>query len=158
MTFLNDRYDGGPAADRNLHVDAIAWNGATSPVDKTQNRNGTAYYQVGAAGGGPAPLQLLLSEDAYQGDAQFSVAVDGRPVGGVQSVTAPHRQGQSQMFTFSGDFGAGPHAVAVTFLNDRYGGSSATDRNLYVDAIAWNGAVSLGHEQSGGGSAVYAIG
>jgi len=30
--------------------------------------------------------------------------------------------------------------VAVSFLNDAYGGSAATDRNLYVDGIAINGA------------------
>jgi len=40
-----------------------------------------------------------------------------------------------QDFGFTGSFGAGLHDVAVTFLNDAYGGTSSTDRNLYVNAI-----------------------
>jgi len=39
---------------------------------------------------------------------------------------------------------AGTHDVAVSFLNDAYGGTSATDRNLYVDAIDANGAAAPG--------------
>lgn len=84
-------------------------------------------------------LVLLMSEDRYQGDAQFTVTVDGRQVGGTQTATASHSGGQSQAFTFNGQWGNGPHTVVVNFLNDAYGGNSATDRNLYVDGISYDG-------------------
>ena len=95
-------------------------------------------------GSGPNALILHLSEDAWMGDAQFSVSVDGVQVGGPQAVTALHSQGQSEAFSFADTFGAGTHQVAVTFLNDAYGGTPATDRNLYVDGITLDGAASPG--------------
>ena len=89
---------------------------------------------------GTATLDLNLSEDAYQGDAQFTVAIDGKTIGGAQSVTTLHSSGGSQDFSFSNALTAGNHDVAISFLNDAYGGSSATDRNLYVNGISVNGA------------------
>ena len=80
-------------------------------------------------------LTLHLSEDAWQGNAQFLVSVDGKALNTATEVTASHASGSVQDFAFAGSFGAGPHDVAVTFLNDAYGGSAATDRNLYVNAI-----------------------
>jgi len=88
---------------------------------------------------GAATLDLSLSEDAYQGDAQFTVAIDGNTIGGAQTVTALHSQGALQDFSFSNALTAGTHDVAVSFLNDAYGGSGAADRNLYVDGISVNG-------------------
>ena len=88
---------------------------------------------------GPDTLVVNLSEDAYQGNAQFVVSVDGVELGGAQEVTALHGSGQSQAFTFRGSFGSGAHTVGVRFLNDAYDGSPALDRNLYVDGITFNG-------------------
>ena len=48
------------------------------------------------------------------------------------------------MLTLHGSWGAGAHDVAVTFLNDAYGGTAATDRNLHVDGILWNGVAVSG--------------
>ena len=47
---------------------------------------------------------------------------------------ALHSAGTLQDFAFSG-FGPGSHDVGVTFLNDAYGGTASTDRNLYVGSI-----------------------
>lgn len=85
-------------------------------------------------------LRLSLSENAWQGDAQFTVAVDGKTLGPAQTVTALRSNGGVQDFTFDVALAPGPHDVAVSFLNDAYGGSAATDRNLYVQGIAVNGA------------------
>jgi len=90
-------------------------------------------------GSGADTLVLNLSEDAYGGDAQFTVAVDGKAVGDAQAVTASHGQGQSEAFTFEGDWSGGPHAVGVTFVKDRYDGTAATDRNLYIDGATFDG-------------------
>ena len=88
---------------------------------------------------GPDTILLHVQEDAYQGDAQYTIAVDGAQVGGVRTETAQAQLGQSEAVTLNSTFGAGPHKVAVTFLNDAYGGSAATDRNLYVADVSYNG-------------------
>ena len=84
-------------------------------------------------------LKLNLSEDAYQGDAQFTATIDGVSLGAAQTVTASHTAGKQQLFTFTGNWGAGPHKVLVKFLNDAYGGTSATDRNLYLASADYDG-------------------
>lgn len=93
----------------------------------------------------PAPavtdtFVLHMSEDAWMGDAQFVFSVDGQQVGGVQTVTASHDQGASQDFTFQGDFGVNAHDLAISFINDAWGGTRDTDRNLYVNGVDLNGA------------------
>jgi hypothetical protein len=88
-------------------------------------------------------LVLNLSEDAYLGDAQYTIAVDGQQVGGVRTETALHSSGQSEQVSL-GLLSAGSHQIAITFLNDAYGGSSSTDRNLYVDSATYNGQTVAG--------------
>ena len=58
-------------------------------------------------GSGSDTLVLSISEDAYKGDAQFTVSVDGKQLGGTFTATALHASGASQNFIFNGDFGAG---------------------------------------------------
>ncbi len=84
-------------------------------------------------------MVLHVSADSWNGSPQFVVSVDGKQQGGTQTATASHADGQTQNLTLSGAFGAGVHDVAVTFLNDAWGGTSTTDRNLYVDSIDDNG-------------------
>ena len=55
-----------------------------------------------------------------------------------------HSSGGSQAFAFSGNFGAGSHTVGVKFTNDAYGGTSSTDRNLYVNSVVVNGSTVAG--------------
>ncbi len=45
-----------------------------------------------------------------------------------------------QDFAFGAAMTAGTHDVAASFLNDAWGGTAATDRNLYVSAVDVNGA------------------
>ena len=110
--------------------------GAGSPVVAPPPPAAPATVTLGA---GPDGLVGRVSEDAWKGHAQFTVSVDGAQIGGVQTATAAHAAGQTQAFTLRGTFGAGPHKVAVAFLNDAWGGSAAADRNLYVDSITYNG-------------------
>ena len=88
-------------------------------------------------------ISLKVSEDAYQGDAQYTVAVDGVTIGGVRTATASHSSGASQDVSVAGTFGPGPHTIGITFLNDAYGGTPDTDRNLYVDALSYDGRTSV---------------
>jgi len=135
VQFINDAWGGTVATDRNLYIGRVTLDGqasASAPV--AQMSNGTAHLATGAS-----PLVLQLSEDAYQGDAQFTVAVDGKVLGGAQSVSALHGKGAVQNFAFGQAMSAGTHDVAVSFLNDAWGGTAATDRNLWVNAIDANG-------------------
>lgn len=84
-------------------------------------------------------LVLHVSADNWNGSPQFVVSVDGKQQGGLQTATASHVYGQTQDISLSGAFGLGSHDVAVTFLNDAWGGATAMDRNLYVDSIDDNG-------------------
>lgn len=82
----------------------------------------------GAAGAGGAP-----------GGADGAWGDDVR-VCGLQTATALHSAGQSQAITISGIAERfAPHDIAVTFLNDAWGGTAATDRNLYVSGIQFDG-------------------
>ena len=136
VQFINDAWGGTAATDRNLYVDKVVLDGQVSKAGPVaQQANGTAHVATGAS-----PLVLQLSEDAYQGHAQFTVSVDGKSLGLAQSVTASHGKGAVQNFAFAQAMAAGTHDVAVSFLNDAYGGTAATDRNLYVQAINANGA------------------
>ncbi len=91
-------------------------------------------------GSGPNTLALQVSEDAWQGDAQYTVSIDGTQVGGTQTATASHDTGQMQLADIVGTFSAGQHTATVTFLNDAYGGTAATDRNLYVGSATIDSA------------------
>lgn len=95
--------------------------------------------QVVAPISGSDTLVVRVSADSWQGDPHFVVSVDGQQVGGTLSTSASHAAGQTQDITLTGPFGPGAHDVAVTFLDDAWGGSDATDRNLYVHQVSLNG-------------------
>ncbi|MBE7209969.1 MAG: hypothetical protein INR65_03030 [Gluconacetobacter diazotrophicus] len=136
ITFLNDAYGGSAAADRNLYVSGVTYDGVTSPGGfGTFWTTGSANLTVGT----PDVLALQVNEDAYQGDAQFTVAVDGKQVGGTYTATASHAAGAIQTISLQGSWGPGSHAVAVTFINDLYRGSPSADRNLYVTGSSYDG-------------------
>ncbi|MDR3530570.1 MAG: carbohydrate-binding domain-containing protein [Rhodopila sp.] len=97
-------------------------------------------------GSGPDTLTLQMSEDPYQGDAQFTVAVDGKQVGGTFTTTAIQYEGQQQAFNLSGNWGSGAHTVTVTYLSDRIGAVNAQgqaydnqDQNLFVKGVSYDG-------------------
>jgi hypothetical protein len=160
--FINDGWGGSAATDRNLYVGAIDFNGLrydwTAAANDAANGssdagaavmaiNGTvAFHDIGvtptdeppSTATGPDTLVLHLSEDAWNGDAQFTLDVDGNRIAGPTAVTTAHGSG-FQEFTYRGSFGDGPHTVAVHFINDGWGGTAATDRNLYVGGIEFNG-------------------
>ena len=95
-------------------------------------------------GSGKSTLALSVSEDAFGGDAQFTVRVDGKQIGGTLTASALHDIGATQTFDVMGNFTAGQHVATVTFLNDNYGGSPSLDRNLYVTGGSINGSAISG--------------
>lgn len=144
IQFINDGYGGSSATDRNLYVNSVAFNGTTaSGTTSAMYSNATSSFTVGgstATTASPADnLALNLSEDAWSGNAQFVLSIDGKQVTTAQDVVASHSAGAWQTVSFSGNFGAGSHTVGIAFTNDGYGGSASTDRNLYVNGIDVNG-------------------
>jgi len=83
----------------------------------------------------PRSVVFNLSEDAWQGDAQCFVSIDGTRLGGLQTITASHAKGQSQQVSFAAPLSTGAHTVSVAFVNDAWGGTTTTDRNLFIDSI-----------------------
>ena len=148
VDFLNDAWGGTPDTDRNLYVESLALNGqklpgaapltSAGPVDFSFRVAPASPVSAVSIGSGPDTLDLGISEDAWLGDAQYTVSVDGQQVGGIQTAAAAHGT-TPQDVTVHGTFGQGNHAVTVDFLNDAWGGTPDTDRNLYVDNLALNG-------------------
>jgi endoglucanase len=138
VTYLNDANNGG-SGDRNLYVDSITYDGVAQTGDSAP------LYSDGSAtlSAHVDSVVLYMAEDAYDGDAEFTVAINGQQVGGVMTATALHDLGQEDPFTFTGDWGSGPVSVTVTYLNDANNGGSG-DRNLYVDQIAYDGVLQPG--------------
>jgi hypothetical protein len=147
VNFLNDAWAGTSSADRNLYVDGVTYDAGSTGQSAAMMSAGPQTFSVtdrtavppAVTGSGSDKLTIKLSEDYYLGNGQFTVAVDGKQLGGTFTATTRHSSGGSQAFNFAGDFGAGQHTVAVTFLNDAYGGSPSLDRNLYVNDIVYNG-------------------
>jgi Ca2+-binding RTX toxin-like protein len=99
-------------------------------------------------GTGPDSLVLEVCDDAYangdgtsnaNGDATFTISIDGKQIGGTFTTIASHAAGQDQDLTLNGYFGPGTHSVSVNFLNDAYNNTPSTDRNLYVDSVTYKG-------------------
>jgi endoglucanase len=176
IQFINDAFGGTAATDRNLYVNSISYDGVATAVNAAMGSNGStkavtvgdvATITGGTVAAPPPPkltapvvvasgadkLVLTMAEDAYKGDAQFTVTVDGKPAGGTMSVTASNAAGASELLTLTGAFGAGLHDVAISFINDAWGGSASTDRNLYVKAISYDGVAA-----ANGSAALYSNG
>jgi len=136
VNFLNDACGGTATTDRNLYDNSATFDGKTvlsSPI--SQLSNGAAGFSFTSG----TELDLSVNEDAYNGDAQFTVSVDGTQVGGTNTATASHSAGATQKLALYGTWGTGAHTVSVNFLNDAWGGTAATDRNLYVTAASFGG-------------------
>jgi hypothetical protein len=105
-------------------------------------------------------LTLNIAEDAWKGNADYTISVDGKQVGGVRAASALQADNHSNVVSVTGDWGLGTHDVQLTFLNDAWGGSDATDRNLYINGIAFDGVTYAGtsKEMNAGGAYDYTVG
>ena len=147
VAFLNDAWGGTASTDRNLYVNDVTYDGTDTKQSAALYSTGSQTFSVTdstaippvVTGGGSDSLVVKVSEDYYLANAQFTVSVDGKQLGGTFTATTLHSSGNSQTFAFAGDFGSGQHTVSVNFLNDAYAGTPATDRNLYVNDIVYNG-------------------
>jgi hypothetical protein len=131
----------------NIDGNAVFSVNDTTALPAGTGANPTTTPDAVSVGSGADALVLNMAEDAYQGDAQFTVSVDGKQIGGTLTTTAIVAQGQAQEFDVHGDFGSGGHAVSVDFVNDKIGAFypgtqwavDTTDRNLYVMGMSLDG-------------------
>ena len=70
--------------------------------------------------------------------------MDGQQIGGTLTAQASHAAGSVQDFLIEGLFGPGSHTATVDFINDAYGGTPSTDRNLYVTGATIDGQAIAG--------------
>lgn len=110
---------------------------ATSPMPPPTSETSQPYSQT--VGSGSQVVSLQISEDAWQGDAQYKISIDGKTLGGTLTAHALHSSGTDDTINIDCNLGAGHHNVSIRFLNDAWGGTASTDRNLYVDGVAVNG-------------------
>ncbi len=61
---------------------------------------------------------------------------------------AERNQPSSASAVSIGNWATGNHTATVTFLNDDWGGTATTDRNLYVDSAIYNGTAVVGATQT----------
>jgi hypothetical protein len=144
ISFINDAYGGSASTDRNLYVDSIAYDGTTyAGTSAALMGSGSHAFSVSGATASATPpadtLTLQMAEDAWSGDAQFTVSIDGKTVTTPQSVTTLRSAAAWESFSYSGNLGAGKHTIGVNFVNDAYGGSATADRNLYVGGVSMDG-------------------
>jgi hypothetical protein len=147
VDFLNDAWGGTPETDRNLYVESVSFEGQILP-DSTVALLTAGPRTVGTFleatstgrgfGSGPDTLTLRISQDDWLGNAQYTISVDGVQIGDALTASAERQFGQYDTVWVSRDFGAGQHTVTVDFLNDAWGGTPETDRNLYVEGVSLN--------------------
>jgi hypothetical protein len=89
-------------------------------------------------------IDIGISESAYQGDAEFTVSVDGKQIGDIFTAHALHATGASELFGLSSSLLPGLHDVNIRFINHAGSTSPSSGRDLYVDSISLNGTLYAG--------------
>jgi beta-glucanase (GH16 family) len=145
VTFLNNA--NGVGGDRNLYVNGATLNGvpitgayleeyATGPQSFAFKAEPPAPVSIGT---GPDTFLFAIAEDAMNGNAKYTISIDGQQQGGIQTAKAAHADGQSQTVAVMGNFGPGPHTEVIKFLNGAPSGSTSPSRNLYLESVTYNG-------------------
>ena len=118
-----------------IGVNAVSYDGSMVAITPSAllSNGPESFIQPGAAD----TLTVSLAEDAWQGDAQAAISIDGNVLGTV-TVTAAYASATPDLFTFTGNFGLGAHVLGVNFLNEAYAGPGA-DRNLFVKGATFDG-------------------
>ncbi len=110
----------------------------TEPTTPTTPTTPTVPTDPTKFGEGSDILKVGLSGDLWGDLPGFNVLLDGKNIGSGR-VAANEKLGQIEYINVHGDFSDGrSHTLVIQFYNDAWGGSSDTDRNLYVKSLALN--------------------
>lgn len=134
-----------PGSQQTVNIANVGSNttAASGTIDMTTPGYSAALAPPAFAQGAPDQydtLSVSLTDTATLVGAQFLVSVDGVVAGG-GVVTANDGTQAPQVFTYTGSWGSGSHAVSVTGLN-LGGAGNLTATNLYVDKVVLNTATS----------------
>ncbi|WP_431267183.1 right-handed parallel beta-helix repeat-containing protein [Dankookia sp. P2] len=121
----------------NTSTGSTSQGGAVAPEQTSSSGSTAAVVQT--IGSGSDELVLKLSQDYFQGNAQYTVAVDGKQVGGTLTAGALSGSGQEDVLTVKGDWASGSHTLTVAFINDRFENTPGSDRNLHIDQVRFEG-------------------
>ena len=80
------------------------------------------------------PAKALHIEPGGTGPAVYQV-------GGTLTADVLRSSGDTGVFNLTGSWGSGMHNVQIRFINDAWGGTTTTDRNLFVSSIAYDGTI-----------------
>ena len=133
VKFVNALSGADGTGARSLSLDGAQFNGVPIGQAVTLTANGSAVLSTDTVAAVATPVTVSLSEDAWHGDAQALITIDGKVQDGVQVVTVSHALGGTEPMRFLPMLTPGTHTLGVTFLNDA--SSPAGDRNLYIDAV-----------------------
>ena len=161
VSFVNDLAGASPGQDRNLHIDGVSFAGtalangtdllySNGAADFSFSKAATGGTSSGTGGTGSTPmvqtigsgtdsLVLKISQDYYLGNAQYTVSVDGKQIGGTLTAGAIAGSGQDDTLTVKGNWAAGSHTVQVNFVNDLADALPGQDRNLHIDGVSFAG-------------------
>lgn len=157
IAFSNDYYGGTATTDRNLFVKTLTITRPTTttptsstvfsaPATQFQNKPVGASMADGTwniwANGAISNSVSFSSSSSYT----FVVNAYGSNAGGAWPTMQIQIDGQSvgevsvssstlANYTIKANVAAGSHQVGIAFTNDYYGGTSTTDRNLYVKTL-----------------------
>lgn len=90
-------------------------------------------------GEGEDVLRFALKGDAWKGQPEYMVVLDGEVLGGVNSIAARNHRKDVEFLEIHGDFTPGAHEVAIRYLNDVQGPGAADKRNIHVTSVSFNG-------------------
>ncbi|WP_291298706.1 carbohydrate-binding domain-containing protein [Elioraea sp.] len=147
VRFLNDAWGGTAATDRNLYVQGMSLNGQDlQGMSATLATTGGVLFAATKTvtpqnltfGSGSDTMVLKVAQDFWQGNAQYTIGVNGQQIGGVITAASVRANGQSDTITIKGNWGDSVQ-LSVNFLNDGWGGSATADRNLHLNSVSING-------------------
>ena len=152
ITANNDVFVGGVAGSREL-TSAAGTNdttATTATIDTSSPWSATAAPALYTASTGPDTVTLRLSEDKGDTDAQFLVMLDGSAIGG-GAITAAHGSA-GQVFSFFGNWSAGAHTLAVTFVNPQTSSGGGANALYVQSATLGTSSVTPNQFVNGGGT------
>ena len=128
-------------ADAIIGEPGVDWGGNTDnlwlrPGDSHFDTRPTTNHQ----------LELYIGGEDWQGDPRFTLRIDGVTFASDRLVTADARAGEFQRVVFSVPEGLDLRDAELLYTNDANGGTAATDRNLVLRAVTFDGRTITGRE------------
>jgi hypothetical protein len=80
-------------------------------------------------------IEIEASANLYEGAPLLNILVDGKIVAGQVAITADFTKGERQTLRFTDPAFLGAGEISLRFLNDLWGGSRDTDRNVHIHQV-----------------------